>query len=949
MTPTKKYNANNLLQEFLMKRNAKEDSNKDKKATHTRIGDKELNIFAGSYVIPKEDLAEFYAVYYEHIFVQNKLEYLTERQIEDGGDANGPILIDFDFRYNYEVETRQHDKQFIVDILSSLYLEELKELLQFKNADTFDIYVMEKPHVNRVKDKNVTKDGLHIVMGLQMDHTMQLMLRERVVKKFADYSDLPLINTPDQVLDLGISQGCINWQLYGSRKPGHEAYRMTIHLVATYDASEDTILLVEKPVSSFDMKSNYCKLSAQYEGNPKFEIHPDIVSEYTAKVGASKQKSAQKKTSSGKPKHTLVIKEDEDEDNEISLEEIVDKESLERAMNKIIASLQTTNSANDYSAIEAHQYAQILPEKYYEPGSHMLNRQVAFALKHTSEKLFLSWIMLRSKAADFDYGTIMPLYDKWRSFNKNAASGVTKRSLLYWAKQDAPEAYLNIKNNTIDTFVEETIKNPSEYDFAFVLSLMFKDKYVCTNVKTKQWYMFKNHRWIMDEGNTLRNLISRDLYELYQAKMTAELNVVGTIDRSDNETEYNQRMARLNEICKISLRFKKTTDKNNIMTEAAEIFWDGDFIKNMDSDRYLMCFTNGVVDIKNKIFRDGYPTDYITKCTNIPYIPYDKVTKSPSHTKMMDSIVTFMKQLFPVDELNTYMWDHLASSLIGENVNQYFNIYRGSGSNGKSLLVDLMTFVLGEYKGILPITLITDNRNKVGGTCSELIQLKGCRYAVMQEPKKDMTLNEGIMKEITGEKFMQGRELFQKSEVFAIQFQPVVCTNSLFRVESNDDGTWRRMKIVDFMAKFVDAGEEHTDDTPYVFIKDKSLKDKLPEWAPIFASMLIHRVFETQGMVKDCEMVIASTTKYRHGQDHISAFIKDMIIKVPNGKLRKTGVLEAFKFWMQQNQGGCKLPKGSELYEYMDKKFGKYRVDGWHGIGLFIPDEPEEAENADLL
>jgi phage/plasmid-associated DNA primase len=192
----------------------------------------------------------------------------------------------------------------------------------------------------------------------------------------------------------------------------------------------------------------------------------------------------------------------------------------------------------------------------------------------------------------------------------------------------------------------------------------------------------------------------------------------------------------------------------------------------------------------------------------------------------MQEVVTFMKQLFPIEELHNYMWDHLASSLIGENVNQYFNIYRGSGSNGKSLLVDLMTIVLGEYKGILPITLITDNRGKVGGTCSELIQLKGCRYAVMQEPKKDMTLNEGIMKEITGEKFMQGRELFKKSEVFAIQFQPVVCTNSLFRVESNDDGTWRRMKIVDFLAKFVDAGEEHTDDTPYVFVKDKGLKDK---------------------------------------------------------------------------------------------------------------------------
>ena len=76
---------------------------------------------------------------------------------------------------------------------------------------------------------------------------------------------------------------------------------------------------------------------------------------------------------------------------------------------------------------------------------------------------------------------------------------------------------------------------------------------------------------------------------------------------------------------------------------------------------------------------------------------YDKIMASPnadpSAVEISKFVLTFMEQLFPIKELNKYMWDHLASSLIGENVNQYFNIYRGSGSNGKSLLVDLMTIV----------------------------------------------------------------------------------------------------------------------------------------------------------------------------------------------------------------------------------------------------------------
>jgi len=44
------------------------------------------------------------------------------------------------------------------------------------------------------------------------------------------------------------------------------------------------------------------------------------------------------------------------------------------------------------------------------------------------------------------------------------------------------------------------------------------------------------------------------------------------------------------------------------------------------------------------------------------------------------------------------MWQHLASCLIGTNDNQTFNIYTGSGRNGKSKLVDLMSKAMGDYK-----------------------------------------------------------------------------------------------------------------------------------------------------------------------------------------------------------------------------------------------------------
>ena len=55
----------------------------------------------------------------------------------------------------------------------------------------------------------------------------------------------------------------------------------------------------------------------------------------------------------------------------------------------------------------------------------------------------------------------------------------------------------------------------------------------------------------------------------------------------------------------------------------------------------------------------------------------------------IESVNTFMAQLFPNEELRQYMWEHLAAGLIGTNDNQTFNIYNGCGRNDKSVWLNL--------------------------------------------------------------------------------------------------------------------------------------------------------------------------------------------------------------------------------------------------------------------
>jgi P4 family phage/plasmid primase-like protien len=474
-----------------------------------------------------------------------------------------------------------------------------------------------------------------------------------------------------------------------------------------------------------------------------------------------------------------------------------------------------------------------------------------------------------------------------------------------------------------------------------VLYQMFKEKYICSSITHKTWYVFKEHRWVIDRGQTLRKAISQDMWPVYTAyQEKCRLEVAKLHELMDEET--NEKATQIKAVMKntanILQRCKQSGDKDHIMKEALELFYDDNFIKNMDSNKYLLCFTNGVIDFDAEnefngkiIFREGFPQDYITKTTGIPYIPATNIDKT-----IESQIIQFMEELFPDPELRTYMLNHLASTFIGTNLNQTFNIYVGCGSNGKSLLTDLMTHTLGEYSGTVPITLVTEKRTSIGGVSPELIQLKGLRYAVMQEPSKNMRINEGMMKQLSAGDPLQGRALYCDSETFDPQFKLVVCTNSLFDFNSNDDGTWRRIRKCDFESRFLDAEDfASAEKDGKTFIKDKSLKDRMPGWAPVFASMLVSRAYLTKGNVAECARIVNSSKQYRHSQDPFSAFIGDKIVVCDKTSMPLTEMelKTVFKEWLRDTYPGYKA-KLPELYDLITKKYGKQEAKGWVGIRL---------------
>ena len=69
------------------------------------------------------------------------------------------------------------------------------------------------------------------------------------------------------------------------------------------------------------------------------------------------------------------------------------------------------------------------------------------------------------------------------------------------------------------------------------------------------------------------------------------------------------------------------------------------------------------------------------------------------------------------------------------------------------------------------------------------------------------------------------------------QLKHFIATNDLPKITSDDGGTWRRIRVIHFPRKFV----ENPDPSNHLEAKiDTKLKDKISQWAPTFASYLIH-------------------------------------------------------------------------------------------------------------
>jgi P4 family phage/plasmid primase-like protien len=940
-------------------------------------------------ITDSNEYEEFMKMYYNEVLKVNRTHNIIERQLTHKQKGPGVHLIDIDLQFSQDYVTRQYTQSH-VDGLLDFILCEYETIFELDEDIQFPLVIMEKPSP-RVVTKNsgtIVKDGIHIMSCVKIDPYLLLYLRDKMIKFLEEkWSDLPITNTWEDVVDKSIADGTNGWLLPNSKKEDEPTYYSITKAYRVYFDSDtekfDKNPLVEKPADLKPFYSQYYKqLFIRNEKILSLELLTDLGSEAVEKYQTKRKSNVDSGTKMLNGGGGDMFGFGGDENWQISSDVVRQLTTKEDAMTLLNGFLDSLPS-DKLHLKTIYQYTDILPETYYGPGSYNKWIRVGLALHHTSRYLLIVWLIFSAKSKQFNWTTdVEGLLNHWSIWsntntNTNPNERLTVQSLMYWCKTDAYDEYIKVRDESIVHMIDQSYyglsiqqlnsrgkhKGSTDNDIAKVLYALYQGAFVASSIKGNEWWKIEKHYWEKDDcGTSLRKKISTELRNLYYNKAIEKMKKAMTIRTADGSTdekneEHQLLRAQSNYLREISDRLGNTKEKDNIMREAREIFFNKEFVQKLDAHRHLLCFNNGVIDFNTQEFRPGKPDDYISKCTKTDYVPLDK----EKFKTAMKEIETYMHQLFPKPELYDYMWIHFASLLTGfTDITQCLHYYIGVGSNGKSLLINLLELILGDYAVGLDSSFYTCAKGGRGSATPDLAKLPGARLAITQEPTeagKPLCLIEGPMKQLTsGADKIVFRGLYKEEESFIPQAHGIMCANDFLPVKSRDDGTWRRFRVIPFLSVFTDNPTDNDPEKPYQYHIDSNIKNKFQEWLPVITGMLVEIAFQYKGHVPMCNIVKKESAAYRTREDYISAFIDEFLEKCepnPHERLQKSIVQRLFTDWYQKEYGEKSSNKLQKVYEVMNKRFGEIKkspTSGWDGVRQkkMYADEPATTdEDAD--
>ena len=418
----------------------------------------------------------------------------------------------------------------------------------------------------------------------------------------------------------------------------------------------------------------------------------------------------------------------------------------------------------------------------------------------------------------------------------------------------------------------------------------------------KKWYYWTSKFWAEDLTGEVRKLAD-DLIEDMRKEAFS-------IDDEDQQKEYIKNLNRALSSKGKEALIKEAQHRNSLPVLPQE------FDKNID---YFNA-QNGVVNLRNGEVMQHSSNLMMSKISNC------NIEKGTP-----ERWLKFLSEIMDGDmELVRYLQKAVGYSLSGSTREQCTFFCYGTGSNGKSTFLDIISELLGSYAmNAQPETVMS--RQQTAGSTQDIARLQGARFVTTVEPNEGVKLNEGLMKQLTGGDVVTACYKYGMDFEYKPEFKLWMATNHKPIIRGTDNGIWRRIQLIPFTVSIPDDKV------------DKQLKYKLRRELPQILNWAVEGciLWQKEGLKKP-EAVELATKEYRNEMDIMNAFLEECVI-ITNDETREkaSDVFKVYSSWARDNNEW--EMSNTRFGKEFSRRFDKKRTNGCiYYIGLRISDEYQD-------
>jgi len=380
----------------------------------------------------------------------------------------------------------------------------------------------------------------------------------------------------------------------------------------------------------------------------------------------------------------------------------------------------------------------------------------------------------------------------------------------------------------------------------------FYDEYglnIKYNLDNKEFMIFNGNTWQEDISHSIRLKLDEMADNM---EKESENYYHQIMNKENNEKDIKRYKEMLKNIS--YLRSKK--GKDNCLNELQYLPNIPCLNNEFDIQPYLLSTKSGIYDLRTGKIIENTKELKITKNTG-----FEVNFKEPKlFLKFLKDITCNHPDIF------NYLHSILGYVITGETREQLMWILQGDGNDGKSLLLNIISNVLGDYSIKADKSLIMDSV-KNDNTQNNIAMLKGARLAIIDELASNVVMKEDLVKEMTsstGSK-MIGKFLYKNPFSFTFMAKILISTNYSPRIKGIDKGIWRRLVILPFDRNLKD------DEV------DKSLFDKIIKEAPSILGWLIQGAIDyyKNGLPELPISIQVKTTDFKKDNDIIQRWLEE--------------------------------------------------------------------------